>query len=133
MAGQDDDDDFSDDGIDALPRNALDELENNAILHTQHQTQATQIIIAPPSSDYGDGFDDNDLDDAEVFDEAYGLPDRLQSLRPQIAWSVTQREAFRRGRYAGTNNSNTLADRSLSQRAFVRDEPARKESPRSGN
>jgi hypothetical protein len=114
MAGQDDGDDFfSDSDFDDLPRNALDELENNAILHTQHQTQATQLINVPPSSDYGDGLDDEDLDDAVVFDEAQGVPDRLLALQPASTGPATQREQFRKGRYGGPGSVSPLTDRTL--------------------
>ena len=114
MAGQDDGDDFfSDSDFDDLPRNALDELENNALLHTQHQTQATQIINVPPSSNYGDGLDDEDLDDAVVFDEAQGVPDRLLALQPTGAGPLTQREQFRKGRYGEPGSVSPLADRTL--------------------
>jgi len=116
MAGQDDGDDFfSDSDFDDLPHNALDELENNAILHTQHQTQATQIINAPPSSDYGDGLGDEDLDDAVVFDEAQGVPDRLLALQPSSGGPVPQREEFRKVRYGGPGSVSPLADRTLRQ------------------
>jgi hypothetical protein len=115
MAGQDDGDDFfSDSDFDDLPRNALDELENNALLHTQHQTQATQIINVLPSSDYGDGLDDKDLDDAVVFDEAQGVPDRLLAFQPTSAVSTT-REQFRKARYGGPGSVSPLADRTLKQ------------------
>lgn len=116
MAGQDDGDSyFSDSELDDLPHNALDELENNAILYTQHQTQATQLITVPPSSDYGDGFDDEDLDDAVVFDEAQVVPDRLLALQSQATGATTQRGQFRNGRYVGLGNIIPLADRTLKQ------------------
>lgn len=116
MASQDDRYDyFSDSDLDELPHNALDELENNAILHTQHLTQATQIINAPSSSDYGDGLNDDDLDDAVVFDEAQGVPERLLALQPIIPGPATQRVQFRKGRYRGPINVSPLADRTLKQ------------------
>jgi hypothetical protein len=130
MAGQDDGDDFfSDSDFDDLPRNALDELENNAILHTQHQTQATQIINVPPSSDYGDGFDDEDLDDAVVFDEAQGVPDRLLALQPANAGPTTQREQFHRGRYGGPGSVSPLVDRTLKRNINLENRSVQKEAP----
>ncbi|KAH8809166.1 DNA repair protein-like protein Rad26 [Xylogone sp. PMI_703] len=72
-AGNFDGDDFDDDALDLLPANALEELENNAIRYTQAQTQAVHLN-APPSSDYGDDFEDDDLDDAVVIDEAKSTP-----------------------------------------------------------
>ncbi|KAK6583832.1 hypothetical protein PZA11_003562 [Diplocarpon coronariae] len=70
MAGYDDGDSFfADEDLDALPEDTLDELENNAIQFTQAQTQAPRLH-PPPSSDYGDEFDDEDLDDAVVIDES---------------------------------------------------------------
>jgi len=130
MAGQDDGDDFfSDSDFDDLPRNALDELENNAILHTQHQTQATQIINVPPSSDYGDGFDDEDLDDAVVFDEAQRVPDRLLALQPANAGPTIQREQFRGGRYEGPGSVSPLADRTLKRNINLENHSVQKEAP----
>ncbi len=74
MAGYDDGDSvYGDDDLDALPEDALDELENNAILFTQAQTQAAPIHH-PPTSDYGDEFEDEDLDDAVVIDESRSTP-----------------------------------------------------------
>lgn len=116
MDGQDDGEDyFSDSELDELPQNALDELEHNAILHTQHQTQATQIINVPPSSDYGDVFDDDNLDDAVVIDEAQGVPERVLALQSPSAGATTQREQFRIGRYGGPVHLSPLADRTLKQ------------------
>lgn len=59
---------FSDDDLDDLPNDALAELESNAIRSTQAFNQAA--IKVPPSSDYGDDFEDEDLDDAVVIDES---------------------------------------------------------------
>src|ERR1700722_5322103 len=130
MAGQDDGDDFfSDSDFDDLPHNALDELENNAILHTQHQTQATQIINAPPSSDYGDGLDDEDLDDAIVFDEAQGVPERLLAMQPASAGLATQREQFRKGRYGGPVRVSPLAERTLKQNINLDNRSVQQEAP----
>jgi hypothetical protein len=130
MAGQDDGDDFfSDSDFDDLPHNALDELENNAILHTQHQTQATQIINVQPSSDYGDGLDDEDLDDAVVFDEAQGVPDLLLALQPASAGPATQQEQFRKGRYGGLGSISPLADRTLKQNVNLENRSVQQEAP----
>jgi hypothetical protein len=130
MAVQDDGDDyFSDSELDELPQNALDELENNAILHTQHQTQATQLINPPQSSDYGDGFDDDDLDDAVVIDEAQGVPERVLALQSPTGGPTTQREQFRRGRYGGLANISPLADRTLKQNWTPEKPPAVQDAP----
>jgi hypothetical protein len=113
MAGLDDGEDFfSDDDLDGLPQNALDELEHNAILYTQHQTQATQLVKDHPSSDYGDGLEDEDLDDAVVINGATGVPDKLQPLHSRGTGVATQREQFRQARYGGEANTHTLSDRS---------------------
>jgi hypothetical protein len=130
MASQDDGYDyFSGSDLDDLPHNALDELENNAILHTQHFTQATQIINAPPSSDYGDGPDDEDLDDAVVFDEAQGVPERLLALQPASAGLATQREQFRKGRYGGPVSVRPLAERTLKQNINLDNRSVQQEAP----
>lgn len=72
MAGFDDGDSFfGGEDLDALPEEALEELENNAIQFTQAQTQAARLA---PSSDYGDEFDDEDLDDAVVIDQLRSGP-----------------------------------------------------------
>src|SRR3954467_9686837 len=61
-------DDEFEDAFGDLPDNALLELENNAIQFTQVNAQVR--VKAAPSSDYGDDFDDEDLDDAVVIDES---------------------------------------------------------------
>ncbi|CZS89244.1 related to protein UVS-3 (presumed DNA repair and checkpoint control protein) [Rhynchosporium agropyri] len=96
MAGLDDGDSFfGDDDLDALPEDTLQDLEYNAIQFTQAQTQAR--IQPAPSSDYGDEFDDEDLDDAVVIDQSRtapliplyrnrntsGLPTQRDQRRPQ--------------------------------------------------
>jgi hypothetical protein len=98
--------DFSDDDLDDLPANALAELEYNAIQYTQAATQAR--LKAPPSSDYGDEFDDEDLDDAVVIDEARSAPAIVPALQRNNPGQSTQREQFRQQRYG--NNPN-LANR----------------------
>ncbi len=111
MAGYDGGDDFfDDDDLDALPHDTLLELENDAIQFTQAQTQAQAQAARqkpPPSSDYGDEFDDEDLDDAVVIDESRrtaAIPP-LQRLDP-----VTQHEQFRQERYGAPSGTN-LANR----------------------
>lgn len=63
-------DDFSDDDLDALNVNVLQELENNAIQFTQaqkkYQPSQTQPQLQAPLED---DFEDDDLDDAVVQDE----------------------------------------------------------------
>jgi hypothetical protein len=105
MAGfADGENNFSDDDIDDLPANALQELENNAIQFTQAATQPR--LKVPPSSDYGDEFDDEDLDDAVVIDEARSAPavNPIFNRGPQS--QVAQREHFRQHRYGAPSNSN---------------------------
>lgn len=112
MAGLEQGEDFfSDDDLDALPQNALDELEQNAILHTQHQTQATLILGDPQSSDYGDGLDEDDLDDAVVIDKAQNISERRQSFHSLLVGPQSQREQFRRSRYGVHGNVDSLANR----------------------
>jgi hypothetical protein len=114
MASQDDGDElFSDGDLDDLPPNALEELENNAIRQTQHQTQATLIVEPLPSSDYGDEFDDDDLDDAVVIDETGGVPNLFPPLQPFNASLGTQGDQFQQGQYGGRNHLNSLAARPL--------------------
>ncbi|TAQ88431.1 hypothetical protein B7494_g3214 [Chlorociboria aeruginascens] len=75
MADRDDGDNlFSDNGLDDLPLNALEELEHNAIQFTQNDVHGK----AAPSSDYGD-FDEDDFDDAVVIDETRGAPAAFQA------------------------------------------------------
>ena len=96
MAGYEDDEDWFDNDLDDLPVDALAELEHNAI-------QFTQAVKAPPSSDYGDEFEDDDLDDAVVIDEARSaaVP---PALHRNIAGQSTQREQFREQRYGTPRN-----------------------------
>lgn len=71
MTGHDEDDFGSDDlDLDDLGNDYLTELENNAIQFTQAQAR-TKVV---PSSDYGDGIDDEDFDDAVVIDESRSTP-----------------------------------------------------------
>lgn len=67
------DDDFSDDGFDVLDDDALRELENNAIQFTQAQKAPTSQE-SEPFNNYG--YEDDDLDDTVVIDEAAQLPIR---------------------------------------------------------
>lgn len=107
MAGYDDGEDFfDDDDLDALPHDTLLELENDAIQFTQAQTQAARQK-PPPSSDYGDEFDDEDLDDAVVIDESRSTAAIPPVQRPD---PVTQHEQFRQDRYGAPSGSN-LANR----------------------
>lgn len=102
MAGHDDGESaYDDDDLDDLPSDALVELENNAIQFTQ-----AQRVKAAPSSDYGDDFEDGDLDDAVVIDESRSTP----ALRQTVPGPAIQHEQFRRQRYGMANNSN-LANR----------------------
>jgi hypothetical protein len=101
MAGQDDGDNFfDDDDLDTLPHDALVELENNAIQFTQAQTATRYIVTA--SSDYGDDFDDEELDDAVVIDESRSTPAALPALHRNIPGQATQREQFRQQRHGTT-------------------------------
>jgi hypothetical protein len=101
---------FDDDDLDALPNDTLLELENNAIQFTQAQTIYTSRAKATPSSDYGDDFDDEDLDDAVVIDESRSTPAVLPALRRNVPGPATQQEQFRQQRYGTAINSN-LANR----------------------
>jgi len=82
MAGYaDGENNFSDDDLDDLPFNALAELENNAILSTQAaNTHPPRKPVAAPSSDYGDDFDDEDLDDAVIIDESRSTPSTTRNV-----------------------------------------------------
>ncbi|SRR6266536_2951073 len=109
MAGHDDGDEFfSDDDLDALPHDALAELENNAIQFTQ--AQQPTLLKAPPSSDYGDDFEDEDLDDAVVIDESRSTPAIIPALHRKSQGQAAQQERFRQ-RQRGTANSPSLANR----------------------
>jgi hypothetical protein len=99
MAGHHDDEEdyFDDDDLDALPNDTLIELENNAIQFTQAQTQARHK--PPPSSDYGDDFEDENLDDAVVIDESRSTPAIVPTYSRYNAGQTTQSEQFRQQRY----------------------------------
>jgi hypothetical protein len=107
MAGYaDGENNFSDDDLDDLPVDALQELENNAIQFTQ----ACVTVKAPPS-DYGDEFDDEDLDDAVVIDEAKSAPAVVPPFSRGPQSQAPQREQFRQQRY-GAPRSPNLVNRS---------------------
>ncbi|CAJ2512583.1 Uu.00g055980.m01.CDS01 [Anthostomella pinea] len=82
-------DDFSDDDLDALNANALQELENNAIQFTQAQKKSD------PSQqvEYDFDFEDDDLDDTIVQDELRGPKSALPPERPaaQVATTAPSR------------------------------------------
>jgi hypothetical protein len=82
---------FDDDDLDDLPDSTLAALENHAIRLTQaaHNQGGRQ---APPSSDYGDDFDDEDLDDAVVIDEARSAPAIVPTLHRRPLSQTPQRE-----------------------------------------
>ncbi|OBT86555.1 hypothetical protein VE02_04315 [Pseudogymnoascus sp. 03VT05] len=108
----DGDDFFSDDGLDGLAPDALDEIENNAIRYTQYQ--ATQALTVPPSSDYGDDLDDEDLDDAVVFDGAQVDPtNRLTQFQSSVA--IQQAHQFQAQRPSRSETAQPLSDRSKIQ------------------
>ncbi|KAI9649565.1 hypothetical protein NHQ30_002145 [Ciborinia camelliae] len=98
---EDGENNFSDDDfLNDIPADALEELENNAIAFTQAQ------IKAPPSSDYGDEFDDDDLDDAIVIDEARSAPAVVPYVHRNNVNQATRQEQFRQQRYGDTNIVN---------------------------
>lgn len=115
MAGHDDDGDsfFGDDDLDALPEDALDELENNAIQFTQ-----ASRYQPPPSSDYGDEFDDEDLDDAIVVDESRSAPVTTHYPHRSIPGQTPQRF------------QHSIANHLLAQRQFP-SPPAKFHQPQS--
>lgn len=110
MAGHHDGEDFfSDDDLDTLPQNAFDELEQTAI----RQTQATQLIKGPPSSNYGDEFDDEDLDDAEVFDAAQGISLSGVSARASKAHGGGLVNALVKNQYGAPKDMMSITGRPL--------------------
>ncbi|TLD15120.1 hypothetical protein PspLS_10608 [Pyricularia sp. CBS 133598] len=83
-------DDFSDDGFDDLPDNALQELENTAIQFTQAQTQIQQQP-SQPREVFDLDFEDDDLDDTVVFDELAQHPAKPPQLpQGRVAPAVAQ-------------------------------------------
>lgn len=94
MADELDEFDFDDDPLDALPANALDELERDALLSTQcpgttsiwqqNVLQRAPAGIVRPPSDYG--FGDDDDDDIINLDEQ-----PLEVQRAYDSWSQHQR------------------------------------------
>src|SRR6478735_1857658 len=68
------DDEFSDDGFDDIPANALQELEDNAIQLTQAQAQSKPLTQRPRiESPEIVWIEDDDLDTTEVTNDA-GVP-----------------------------------------------------------
>ncbi len=126
MAGYDDEENFfNDDDLDALPHDALAELENNAIQFTQAQTQAARLK-APPSSDYGDDFEDEDLDDAVVVDESRSTPAINSYLQRNVSRQASQREQFRPQHNGTIRHPNpNLANRQRQNRPPKLSQPTR--------
>ncbi|KAI9741488.1 MAG: hypothetical protein M1818_004294 [Claussenomyces sp. TS43310] len=101
---------FSDDGIDAA---TAAELESNAIQFTQHLTQGGRTS-EPPSSDYGDDdFEDEDLDDAVVYDESRRISETFHPLQQHATHVVRRREQLQQARCKGATNINAVSSRSL--------------------
>lgn len=96
MAENDEEDFFSDDDLDTLPVQALEELEQKAVFSTQHHVDYNR----QPSSDYGN-FDDEALEAALIdAEEPPAIPNAAeQYLENKVAEGVTQREQWRRDRY----------------------------------
>ncbi|EMR87235.1 putative dna repair protein rad26 protein [Botrytis cinerea BcDW1] len=102
---EDGENNFSDDDfLNDIPADALDELENNAIAFTQAQ------IKAPPSSDYGDDFDDDDLDDAVVVDEARSAPAVVPYVPRNNLNQAVRQEQFQQQNYEDADNVNRPRD-----------------------
>lgn len=104
---------YSDDDLDDLPLNTLNELESNAIEFTQRQ-QATHEI----SSDYGDDLHDDIFDDAVVIDESKtrAIP-TIQCSK--IVKPPNANEQFRLSRYGPSNDSQPAPTPSLVTSARV--------------
>ena len=101
---------FDDDDLDALGHDALAELENNAIQFTQAQP-ASRFVISP-SSDYGDDFEDDDLDSEVVIDESRSTPVSKVISRRVIPGQATHSEQFRQQRHGAPSNLHaSLANR----------------------
>jgi len=85
MPPYDYDETFDDFDLDDLPNDALEELESNAIHFTQAQLneQASAHIVKRESSDYGDDFGDDDLDNNVVIDESRSTPALNPSFQPR--------------------------------------------------
>lgn len=102
---EDGENNFSDDDfLNDMPADALDELENNAIAFTQAQ------IKAPPSSDYGDEFDDDDLDDAVVVDEARSVPAVVPYVPRNNLNQAVRQEQFQQQNYEDADIVNRPRD-----------------------
>ena len=103
---EDGENNFSDDDfLNDLPADALTELENNAIAFTQARTKPS------PSSDhsnYGDEFDDEDLDDGVVIDEARSAPAVVPYVSRNSANPVARQEQPRQQRHGDTGIANRL-------------------------
>lgn len=120
MAGYDDGESvYGDDNFDALPVDALEELETNAIQYTQAQTQAARPV-PPPSSDYGDDFDDEDLDDAVVIDESRSTPATTSYPLRHVSAQPAQREPYRHPQHGPSSNTNST----LPNRTYPKPPPA---------
>lgn len=98
---EDGENNFSDDDfLNDLPEDALDELENNAIASTQAR------LKPPPSSDYGEDFDDDDLDDAVVIDEARSVPAVVPYLHKNNVNQTSRQDQFHHQHYGNRATVN---------------------------
>jgi len=103
MAGYDEGEDYGSD-LDDLRPDELEKLEDQAIGFTQFTQAQGQVSL----STYGDTEGDDDLDNAEVYDETQNPPQPLPSRIPQTFSQTAQQEQFRRSRYGVGSNLNSI-------------------------
>lgn len=108
---------FSDDDLDALPDDALDELEQNAIQLTQyHRTQATVILDDSSSSKYGEALEGDDVENAIVKDQpSQILARRIPAVQGLSTRTTTTSEQFQPSRYGYGSGFNPSGPRQLQQ------------------
>lgn len=101
MNNADDDFDFDDDGLDSLPADALDELENTAIRATQHQNPRS---TSTAENNYGNGEED------EVIDLRNQGGAHLNNLMPHRtpAYNQAHRHGYTRQQSATQNDAMDL-------------------------
>lgn len=99
---------WDDDDLDAIPGDQLAELEHNAVQFTQQQAQGAR---PQSSSNYGDDFEDDDLDDAIVYDGLREAPPvQLNTAQSRTFGLASQQEQFRVNRYGGSANVIALVN-----------------------
>jgi hypothetical protein len=107
--------DYSDDDFDSLPINTLNELENTAIQFTQQQQ-----VVHELSSDYGDDFDGEGIDDSVTLEDAKSIPVTVPQPQKSTIRHAAPRERFGLEHYESNQAGLEAPQRSITSPANAR-------------